>query len=174
MKRVLLLFLTVFLGVVGAQAQLKVGVNLGAPLGDAASASTLVASGNMGYFFDLSDELSLGFITGYSFSLGDGEGDNDIRVGIENFIEEKGDNVQFVPVGIGTRWLPVDRFSLGLDLGYAIGVNTGNEGGLYHSPKAAYAIGEIVDLVLGYQGVLSLGEEGYWDVLSLGVELYLN
>lgn len=174
MKKNILLFFTILLGLIEAQAQFKIGVSGGLPVGDAESASTVALIGDMGYFFDVSDAFFIGVVTGYSFFLGDGKEELTINNGAENFIEKKGDNAQFVPVGLGFRWQFADRFSLGTDLGYAIGINKGNGGGGYYSPRAAYVISEHIDVVLAYRGIVSSQEEGYWDAISLGLELYID
>ena len=174
MKKFLLLSLTVLLGVTCSQAQLRFGASAGIPVGDAANAATFAVIADLGYFFYLSDKVAAGPITGLSFSFGDGGGDVDTRVGLENFVEEEGENVLFVPIGGGVRWYAAERLTLGADLGYAIGINSGNGGGLYHAPTVAYAMGELVDLVLAYRGILAIEEEGYWETLSLGVVLNIK
>ena len=48
-------------------------------------------------------------------------------------------------------------FTVGLDLGYAVGINDGNDGGVYYRPMFGYNINEKIQLNASYRGV-SLGD----------------
>lgn len=172
MKNLLFFFFTFLLGIMETQAQFKFGFNAGFPIGDAGDASTIAAVADIGYFFDFSDKLIAGPIAGYSLSFG--VKSEEARSAIINFASEEGAAVQFIPIGAGLRWYPIDRLALGVDFAYAIGVNNGNEGGIYYAPKVACALGKVVSVVAAYRHVSSLVEEGYWDVLSLGFEFSID
>ena len=64
------------------------------------------------------------------------------------------------------------NFTLGADVGYAIGINDGNDGGFYYSPRAPYSVSEAIDIVAAYRGVSVNG--GSWDVISAGVEFGID
>lgn len=163
MKKIMLFSLAVcFAGLsyVQAQGDFKAGIHAGLPIGDAGDLATFALAVDLGYLFDVSDQFQAGPTVGFSHSFGDEIGGFEI------------DDIQFLPIGGAGRFNISDEFSLGADLGYAVGINEGNDGGFYYSPRAAYAVSEMVDIVLAYRGVAVDG--GSWDIISLGVEFDLN
>lgn len=162
MKKITLFTLAVFFGLSFAQAQgdFKAGIHAGLPIGDAGDLATFSIAVDLGYLFDLSDQFQAGPTVGYSHSFGD---NIDTGIGTVEI-----DDVQFIPIGGAGRFHVSDEFSLGLDLGYALGVNDGNDGGFYYSPRAAYSLSDKVDLVLAYRGISENG--GSWDIISIGLE----
>ena len=161
MKNLFLLsIIAVFaMGSVNAQGQFKGGVNLGLPIGDAGDLATFAIAVDLGYLFEISDTFDAGVVAGFSHSFGDEIGGFEI------------DDIQFLPLAAAGRLSVSDEFTLGADLGYAVGINEGNDGGFYYSPRAQYSISEAIDLVLAYRGVSKDG--GSFDILSLGVEFGL-
>ena len=82
------------------------------------------------------------------------------------------DDVQFIPVAASGRFEVAPSFTLGADVGYAIGINDGNDGGFYYSPRAQYSVSEAIDIVAAYRGVSVDG--GSWDIISAGVEFGID
>ena len=97
--------------------------------------------------------------TGYSHSFGD------------EFMGIDLDDVQFIPLAASGRLALGDSFGLGADVGYALGVNDGNDGGFYYAPRVSYGISDAIDIVAAYRGVSKDGSS--WDIISLGVEFGL-
>ncbi|MEZ4875434.1 MAG: outer membrane beta-barrel protein [Flavobacteriaceae bacterium] len=163
MKKLLLL---TFIAITGftANAQFTAGVSGGLPIGDAGDLATFSIAVDLGYLFEISDNFSAGPITGFSHSFGD-----EITILGTTFDVE---DVQFIPIGAGGRFGVSDTFTLGADLGYALGVNDGNDGGFYYSPRVQYSISELIDLVLAYRGVSLDG--GSWDIISFGFEFGID
>ena len=156
MKKIALFTLAVFFGLSCVKAQdFNGGIHLGLPLGDAGDYADFSLIADLNYLFDVSDEFRVGPSVGYSHSFVDGL-----------------DDIQFLPIAAAGRFNASPEFSIGVDLGYAVGVNDGNEGGFYYSPRVAYSVTDLIDLVLAYRGVSLDG--GSWDILSLGVEFDLN
>jgi len=166
MKKFTVFTLAVFFGLATMQAQgdFKAGIHAGLPVGDAGDFSSFAIAVELGYLFDVSDDFQAGPSIGFSQSFG-----KDVDTGIGTF---KVDDVQFLPIAAAGRFHATDQFSLGLDLGYALGINDGNDGGIFYAPRAAYSLSETLDLVLAYRGVSLDG--GSWDILSLGLEFDLN
>lgn len=164
MKKTVLFSLTLIFFVTTAKAQFTGGISGGLPLGDAGDLATFSIAVDLGYLFDLSDEVQAGPITGFSHSFGE-----DLSVGNTTV---KVDDVQFVPIGGGVRASITEQFGIGADLGYALGVNEGNDGGFYYAPRAHYSVSETVNLVLAYRGISENG--GSWNILSFGVEFELS
>lgn len=159
-KLFLLLIIAVFtISNVNAQGQLKGGVNLGLPVGDAGDFTTFSIAVDLGYLFEVSDSFDAGVVTGFSHSFGDEIGGFEI------------DDIQFLPLAAAGRFSVSDKFAVGADLGYAVGINEGNDGGFYYAPRAQYSLSEGLDLVLAYRGVSRDGSS--FDVLTLGVEFGL-
>lgn len=61
-----------------------------------------------------------------------------------------------------------DRFTLGANLGYGVGLNNVNDGGFYYAPKVQYGVIEPMDIILAYRGVSSGGTN--FGNVSIGVE----
>ncbi len=166
MKKLLLMsiFAVFAIGSVNAQGDLNAGVNLGLPIGDAGDGWTFNVALDLNYLWEVSDGFDAGVATGYSHSFGD-------SMDIPGFGTVDIDDAQFLPVAAAGRFAVSDSFTLGADLGYAIGISDGNDGGFYYAPRAQYAVSEALDIVLAYRGVSLDG--GSFDVLSLGVEFGL-
>ena len=161
MKKLFLLSIIAVFAInnIGAQGQLKGGVNLGLPVGDAGDFATFSIAVDLGYLFEISETFDAGVITGFSHSFGDEIGGFEI------------DDIQFLPLAAAGRLSVSDKFAVGTDLGYAVGINEGNDGGFYYAPRAQYSLSESLDLVLAYRGVSRDG--GSFDVLTLGIEFEL-
>lgn len=147
-----------------ANAQFTAGISGGLPIGDAGDLATFSIAVDLGYLFEISDSFSAGPTTGFSHSFGD-----EINVGGFTFEVE---DVQFVPLGAAARVEVADSFTLGGDVGYAIGINDGNDGGFYYSPRAQYSVSDLIDIVFAYRGVSLDG--GSWDIISLGLEFGID
>ena len=162
MKKITLFFLTVLFGMslLQAQGQFRAGISGGIPIGDAGDLATFAIAVDLGYLFELSDDFDAGVTTGYSHSFGDEVNGFDI------------DDVQFIPVAASGRFEVAPDFTLGADLGYAIGINDGNDGGFYYSPRVQYSVSEAIDIVAAYRGVSVDG--GSWDIISAGIEFGID
>lgn len=161
MKKVALFTLAVFFGLSCVKAQeFNGGIHAGLPIGDAGDIATFSLIAELNYLFDVADGLQVGPSVGFSHSFGEEIGGFEI------------DDIQFLPIAAAGRYNFTPEFSGGVDLGYAVGINDGNDGGFYYSPRVAYAATEKLDIVLAYRGVSRDG--GSFDILSLGVEFNLN
>lgn len=165
MKKLLLLTACVAFCVssMNAQGEFNAGVSGGLPIGDAGDLATFSVMVDVGYFFEVSDAFKAGPFVGFQQNFGDSF---DTVIGSIDIPD-----VQFLPVGGGARFMVADAFTLGADLGYAVGINDGNDGGFYYAPRAQYAVSEAIDIVLSYRGVSLDG--GSWDVVGLGIEFGL-
>ena len=147
-----------------AQNGLRAGVNLGLPIGDAGDITSFSIVLDLGYLWEVSEDFQAGVTTGYSHSFG-----ADIDFGPLGTVE--GDDIQFLPIAASGRFNLSEDFSLGADVGYAIGINDGNDGGFYYSPRIAYGVSQSVDIVGAYRGITRDGSS--FDIISLGVEFGL-
>lgn len=161
MKKLVLIVCLVLLGwSVQAQNEFRAGAHLGLPIGDAGDFATFAIAVDLGYLFEISEEVQVGPTIGYSHSFGDSI---DTILGSIDI-----DDVQFIPIAATGHYNFTEQFWFGLDLGYAIGVNNGNDGGFYYSPRFAYGVSDNIDIVAAFRGISVDG--GSWDIISLGVD----
>lgn len=127
---------------VNAQGSFNVGVNAGIPTGDAKDGYTFALGLDVNYLFEVSDAFEVGPSVSYLTYFGDEIGGFDI------------DNASFLPISAAARFAAGDAFTLGADLGYALGLSPdGNDGGFYYRPMVGYDISENFMLQATYSGV---------------------
>lgn len=166
MKKLLFLAAFAVFGLSTMNAQdFNAGINVGLPMGDVKDSYTLNISAELNYLWEVSDQFEAGLMTGYSHFLGD-------SVDLGAFGTVDFEDAGFIPLGGAARFNVSEEFTLGADLGYAVGVSPdGNDGGFYYAPKVQYGISETLDIVLAYKGVSMDG--GTFSSLNLGVEFGL-
>lgn len=158
--------LLIVLAVVGfstsySQGNFRLGVNAGLPIGDAADFTSFQLGTDVAYMINLAGVASVGPMVGYSRFFGDSEELDGVDFEV--------DDTQFVPIAASGRFSLLS-LALGLDLGYALGLNDGNDGGFYYRPQAGFSIGP-VGLIASYQGICMDG--GSMASVNLGVEFGL-
>lgn len=164
MKKLFLAAFAVFaFASVNAQ-EFNAGVNLGLPIGDAGDAYTFNVTLDLNYLWAVSEEFHAGIATGLSYNLGDSI---DTPIGSFDI-----DDAMFLPIAAAGRYAVSEEFTLGADLGYALGLAPdGNDGGFYYSPRVQYGVSDALDIVLAYRGISRDG--GSFDTITLGVEFGL-
>ena len=142
----------------------NVGINAGFITGDFSDGYSFNISLDASYLWEVSDQVEAGVATGYSHTLG-----KDVN-GV------KPDDVSFLPIAAAGRFNISDDFTVGVDLGYGIGISPdGNDGGFYYAPRVQYSVSESIDIVAAYRGVsldfgpISLG----FNAITFGVEFGL-
>mgnify|MGYP005989595563 FL=1 len=145
----LLLSVVVLVFAVSVNAQkgtFSAGINLGLPTADASDAYSFTLGAEVNYMFDVSEEFKAGVAVSYSSYFG-----KDITfLGTTIEIE----NAAMLPIAGAVRYLASEKFSIGADLGYAIGISPdGNDGGFYYRPIVGYNISEKMELNASYSGV---------------------
>ena len=155
MKKLILVFalaLTSF----AASAQFSLGASFGLPTGDADTGYTFALGIDANYMFETESEIGFGVAAGYLTYFGDEIGGVDI------------DNASFLPLAGVVRYAVSDKFTIGTDLGYGIGLApSGNDGGFYYRPMVAYGVGENTAINLSYSGVSVNG--GTFSNIGLGI-----
>ena len=141
----------------------KVGINAGLITGDFSDAYSFNLTLDASYLWEVSDQLGAGVATGFSHSFGKSVGGFDF------------DDASFLPVAAAGRFNISEEFTVGVDLGYAVGINEGNDGGFYYAPRVQYSVSEAIDVVAAYRGVsmdagsITVG----FNTITLGVEFGL-
>ena len=164
MKKLFLAAFAVFaFASVNAQ-DFNVGISAALPMGDAGDIATFGVNLDANYLWEVSDNFKAGVASGYQHYFGDEVTES--FAGQEFTIEY--DDFGFLPIAAAGRFAVSEEFTLGADLGYAIGLSPdGNDGGFYYAPKVQYGISDNLDVVLSYKGVSLDG--GSFDAISLGV-----
>lgn len=159
MKPIYLTLLAVVLaGTLQAQQGFKLGIHGSLPVtSEANNAVSLVIGADAGYMFALGEVVDLGAMVSF----------------IHGF-PEKYDNqgadlpsVDFLPLAASLRIWPTNSFTFGVDGGYAVGLNDGNEGGLYYKPILGYLMGTQTEVNLSYTGISADGFE--WATVNFGI-----
>lgn len=161
MRTVLLICLVITLGIPTIYSQqINSGAHFGLPVGNASESSRFALSLDLYYLFELSESFRLGAGTGYTHTFGDFATVNGFTV--------EADDVQYIPLAASFRFDLPSNVCLGSDIGYGIGVNQDNSGGIYFSPRVQYRLFGPVQAVLAYRGLYL--DNGSWDLISLGLE----
>ncbi len=151
MKKLLLAIAMVTFGITlnAQEGTFNVGANIGLPLGDAGDAYSFSYGGEVNYLFGLSDDFELGASFSYLQFLGK---DQTFTAGGTEVTVE-GASVAFLPVAAAARYNVSEKFVLGADLGYAIGVDTGLDSGFYYRPMVGYKVMDNITLQATYSGI---------------------
>ncbi len=144
MKKLFLGAMMIALGfTVNAQGSFNVGVNAALPTGDVKDFFTFALGLEANYLFEVSDTFEVGPSLSY----------------VNYFGEDGVDDFSFLPIAAAARFAAGDSFTLGADLGYAVGLSPdGNDGGFYYRPMVGYDISENFMLQATYSGISADGE----------------
>lgn len=166
MKKFLLFAAFAVMGLVSvnAQGQFNAGISGGLPVGDFSDLYSFNVTVDASYLWEAGDSFEAGVATGYSHSFGDSQSFGDITIDAED--------AQFIPLAGAARFAVSEDFKIGADVGYAIGINEGNDGGFYYAPRVQYGVSESIDIVAAYRGVSIEGGVSF-NTLTLGVEFGL-
>lgn len=141
-----------------AQEGFNLGINFGFPTGDAGDISSFSLGLDANHLWNVAESLDVGVATGFTNAFGKSEEFEGIEFEFED--------VQFLPLAAAGRYHVTDKFRAGADLGYAIGLNDGNDGGFYYRPILAYGITDRIEANVSYTGISLDG--GTWSTIVLG------
>ena len=147
-----------------AQNGYRAGIGAMLPSGDAEELSTFGLNVDLGYLFSLGEDVELGPVTGYQHFFGETINGSDFELEI--------DATQFIPAAAAIVWNPAARLLIGGDVGYAFGLNEGNDGGFYYAPRLSYGVSDAVYFVGSYRSVSLDG--GNWNSIQAGIEVYVQ
>lgn len=172
MKKLLitLLITTFSLTSLKAQNSFNIGLNAGLPIGLNHIYESNVTL-DINYLFKINKKLNLGFTTGYSYSFGK----KNNKTGLDNI---NYDDMSFLPVSVAGRYAITNKFTFGIDLGYAFNANNTNiisssgekfdsNGGLYFKPMIGYNISEKIMLQASYTRIILNGEN--FSTVNVGI-----
>ncbi len=161
MKKLLLLTIFLIFGFTAVQSQSiwKIGINGGIPVGDIEDISNFQLGLDVAYLYPVSNLFSVGGLAGYSHYFVD-----DITTAQGTI---SGDDLSFLPIAASARFGFENSLFVGADLGYAIGIDDGNDGGFYYRPKVGYSLGPLV-IIASFSGISVDGGDA--SSVNLGVE----
>ncbi|HFK5563748.1 TPA: hypothetical protein ACGZ9C_003991 [Elizabethkingia anophelis] len=145
MKKSLLLGAFALLGFAASAqttGQLKIGANIGIPVGDASDFSSFTLGLDAAYQWRLAENFDLGIATGYQHFF--------VK---SDWKDAGGSDAGYIPLAASAQYTVSPNFFIGADLGY--GFLTGkyaSGGGFYYQPKVGYQQSNW-ELYLGYKGV---------------------
>lgn len=161
MKKIILLLALAFMGFGSVFGQgVRLGVNAGIPVGDVKDISNFQLGADIAYLYPASDLFSVGGLVGYSRYFID---DNDPLIGTIDDV----DDFSFLPIAATARFGFENSLFVAGDLGYAIGINDGNDGGFYYRPKVGYSLGPLA-IIASFSGISVDG--GDVSSVNLGIE----
>jgi hypothetical protein len=137
-----LIFMAVSFTSTYAQGDIRLGVNAGIPVGDISDASDFNIGADVAYL--------MGFET---FQLGP-------MLGYTHFFVDEFDDLSFLPLAATARF-GLANVELGADLGYALGLTDGVDGGFYYKPKIGFNLFG-VGLIASYTGISMDGGTAGW------------
>ncbi len=153
MKKFLVVAMMAFgLAVNAQEGQLNVGGTIGLPVGDAEDANVTGAI-EANYLFDIAENFKVGPSVSYLH------------------FQQEGADAAFIPVSVAGRYSFADKFSVGADLGYGIGVRpSGNtESGFYFRPIVGYQVTEKINLHVDYTSVVLDTDYGNFTPATIGI-----
>lgn len=159
-KSLFLLALVVFaVGSMSAQGNLSAGISLGLPIGYAGDGWNFNTTLDVNYLWEVGENFKAGIATGYSHFFGEQGAGYEI------------DDIQYFLIAGSARFVISNKFTLGMDLGYAI--ESGDDGGIYYAPRVQYGISESIDIVAAYRGISYIIDTYSMNAMTLGVEFGL-
>ena len=164
MKKLLLIGLFSFFlfNSLHAQEGLRIGIQGGIPSGDFDEEVSLMIGADVGYMWVLGEYFDLGLATGYIHGFGD-------KFGLES---EAGEDVQFFPLAGAIRFWPARTISIGGNVGQAIGLSDGNDGGFYYRPMLGYLFNQTTEINVSYTGINL--DNATWNTISVGLVLTIQ
>ncbi len=160
MKQGILTLICIALGVsLQAQKGFKIGIQGGIPIGDFNDRVGVVIGGELGYVWPLGEVLDLGVTAGFLNGFPEKYREETVT---NNF-----PNVQFIPLGAALRIWPSNSFFVGGDIGQAVGINEGNDGGLFYRPQLGFLMGPQTQLNFSYTGIDL--DDARWATITMGV-----
>lgn len=160
MKKFLFTLCVVLIGFTSsfAQSGFAVGANIGMPVGDIEDFSDFKIGADIAYRFNVAPRVDVGGLLGYSRFFVD---DVDSPFGS---IETT--DIEFLPIAATGR-VNLNLLFLGVDLGYAVGLDDGNDGGFFYRPLVGVKLGP-VGVIGSYSGVNLEGDP--IGSINLGIE----
>ena len=141
MKKVLLTAAILIAGFAGVKAQTSFGggVNLNLPIGDFSDFSSFGVGAELQVEHKFSEKFSGIGTTGFTHFIGKDFGGEKFNIGV-------------LPILVGARVYPSEKFFIGAQIGYSLFLEDAEEGGFAYKPQVGYDAGQF-QLSLSYNGI---------------------
>ncbi len=161
MKKLLLVSFWMLTAVsIHAQEGLKIGIQAGLPFDDFNPVTDIVLGADLGYMFALNETLDLGLSVGYIHGFPETFKSGAAQLDLPS--------IAFLPLATSLRIWTSNSFSFGGKLGYALGINDGNDGGLYYRPIIGYLMSSKTEINISYTGIKL--ENSQWSTITFGIQ----
>jgi len=140
----------------------RAGINASIVTGDFSEAYSFSLGVDLQYVWGLNREIDLGFATGFNNAFG--EESTFSEGGFE--ITAEFANLQYIPAALALRVYPTYGFKIGGDVGYAIGVSDGFDGGFYYKPTVGIDIKQTTEINFSYAAIT---DEFNYSVVQVGI-----
>ncbi|CAM1366172.1 conserved hypothetical protein [Tenacibaculum litoreum] len=144
MKKLLLVIAMVAVGLTAnaQEGKFNLGASIGLPAADADTGYDFAIGLEANYLFSVSDNFQLGPSVSYSHYFGGDIAGFDIE------------DASFLPIAAAARFNASEKFIVGLDLGYAVGISPdANDGGFHYRPLVGYSVSDNTSIQASYSGV---------------------
>ncbi|WP_407480869.1 hypothetical protein [Elizabethkingia meningoseptica] len=163
MKKLLLLGAFASLGFAASAqttGQLKIGANIGIPVGDASNVSSFTMGLDAAYQWRVAPNFDLGLATGYQHFF------------LKSKYKDWGaSDFGYIPLAASAQYSIDPQFFIGADLGYGFATGKGSSGGgFYYQPKVGYQQPNW-ELYLAYKGI---SDNGSISSVNLGFNFKLK
>lgn len=140
----------------------RAGLNAGIITGEVSDFYSFSLGVDLQYVWGLSKEIDLGLATGFNNAFGEEESSTNGG----NTVTTEFANLQYIPAAMALRIYPSYGFKLGGDLGYAIGVSDGFDGGLYYRPMVGVDVNGTTEINASYSAI---SNDGTFATIMIGV-----
>jgi len=155
MKKLLLITAISVFGILSMNAQgvFKIGATAGVAASDAGDIADWALGVDAYYMFEKEDAI---------LNFGP-------TVGFRNFFTsiEGIDDGQFLPIAGAARLKLFGILNGGVDVGYALGINDGNDGGFYYRPVVGIDIADTIELNVSFESISNDGAT--WGNFNAGI-----
>ena len=142
MKKLLLIAAVAVFGFTAtAQAEFRVGINGGIPVGDADLFSSFAGTLDVDYDWEVSETFTVGAATGLGYYFG----------------KDGGDGFKYLPIVASADVNISDEVSAGANVGYAVSLETNGGGDFTWRIQVRYEISENVDVQGVYDNISGNG-----------------
>lgn len=120
---------------------MSIDAQFGLPMGDIDDLSDIQVGINFNYYFvEVMEALKIGGRVGYNSYVVNSDFSDDI------------DNLSYLMLGAAARYDFSESIFARFDLGYAVGLNDGNDGAMFIEPRLGYNLGNF-DVFAYYQSI---------------------
>ncbi len=139
------------------------GPNAGLVVGDFSNNYDSTLGLDVFYMYGISKKFLIGGSTGFANYFSD-------EPLVRDGIQQEAESLQFIPLTASIRSVRFKYLVVGTDIGYAFGLNEGNDGGFYLSSRITHFIGDKVPVFFGYRRISYGGDNLDSFLIGVGIK----